>query len=77
MYHVWKKILNVLVYCGKTKDPPKKQSEYHFATRELETPFTVYIRVENQVVPVFHARDDYHARRLRRDHTLQAGYQYV
>jgi hypothetical protein len=77
MYHVWKKILNVLVYCGATKEPPKKQNDYHFATRELETPFTVRIRVGDEIVPVFHARDSYHAKRFRRDHTLQSGYQYV
>lgn len=77
MYHVWKKILNVLVYCDKTKEPPRQQSEYHFAIRELETPFTVYVRIGKKVVPAFHARDQRHANRLRRDHTLQSGYEYV
>lgn len=76
MFHRWQVILGLLVYRGTMERPPPKYkpSAYDFIVEERHTPTTVYVLLRgNGRVPVFHARDNSHACRLKRDHTLQPG----
>lgn len=79
MFHRWQVILGLLVYRGIMERPPPKYkpTEYDFIVEDRHTPTTVYVLLRgNGRVPLFHARDNAHANRLKRDHTLQPGHQY-
>lgn len=79
MFHRWQVILGLLVYRGTMEQPPPKYkpTEYDFIVEERHTPNTVYVCMRGiGSVPLFHARDNKHAQRLKRDHVLQHDHKY-
>lgn len=67
MWHRWIVILGQLVYVGKIDQPQNKPpTAYDFITEDRASPHAVRVRMNDQIIPVFHPRDARHSAQLKR-----------
>jgi hypothetical protein len=76
MFHQYKVILGVLVYCGKgtSKQHPTPTD---FVTEDRVQPGTILLKGRGRCVPVFHPNSRKHAEELMAAYPLQSDQSYL